>query len=97
MEPISVGSLPYKEDVMPNYIYITLTDTFNGEANFAWVRNHSSQVKGGESTATIVRRAKRLAGVTKLRHRTEEYADEIRLYFLDSPMVLFIEWCEGDV
>lgn len=74
------------------FIQIELTDTFDGEANYSWVRRYQIPVIPGESERAIIRRAKRAAGLTG-RHKKASHGDMIALYFPEC-LVLFItrEW-----
>ena len=75
---------------------ITYTDTFAGEANYAWVRRTLIDAPDNASNALLVRRAKRAMDITG-RHRTEPMGDVVAIYPAQSCTVLFIEpTCEED-
>lgn len=63
-----------------------LTDTFNGEANYAWVKRGT--VKASTPSGAI-RAAKRALGITS-RHSAQIYSDLISLRFGSACIVLFI-------
>lgn len=66
-----------------------LTDTMKGEANYCWVHRVTFDAPANASTRLLIRRAKRAAGLSHLRHRvTWDCGDLIRLDFASS--VLFI-------
>lgn len=69
------------------------TDTFNGEANYSWALRVGFTAKPEETNATIIRRAKRLLGITG-RHRVEySNEDAITIRPCNSNTILFIEFC----
>lgn len=51
----------------PIKIAFELTDTFGGEANYAWVKRHQEEIDPYLSDLAIVRRAKRWAGLSGVR------------------------------
>jgi hypothetical protein len=55
------------------------TDLFGGEANYSWVRRHSFAPKTELSDRQVVRKAKKWAGLTGMRCRTENDGDTIRI------------------
>lgn len=55
---------------------VTLTDTFGGEANFAWARRFIVHPKRDDAT-TVMRAARKAAGLTGMRGLTVDYGDEI--------------------
>ena len=62
-------------------IHVEVTDTFNGEANYCWVKRHNIAVDKSKplSEAAIVRRAKAWAGWNGLRCKREHYGFMIRI------------------
>ena len=58
---------------------IEVTDTFGGEANYAWVQRKTLTVSDDASDLTIVRRAKALMGWTGTPCKTENYNGEFSL------------------
>ena len=58
---------------------VEYTDTFGGEANYAWVRRASFEAPEGASQAMIVRRAKAVLGLTGWPMRTESMGDMYKL------------------
>jgi hypothetical protein len=67
---------------------VEVTDTYGGEANYAWVLGF--KIDNKPSKLALVREAKRLAGWTGLRCKTEDYGDMIRLEPRHHCMVMFI-------
>lgn len=70
-------------------INVEITDTFGGEANYAWVRRHQIADRK-QSNLAIVREAKRLAGWTGTPCKREDYGNMIRLEPRGACMVMFI-------
>ena len=72
---------------------IALTDTFGGEANFAWVRRgHIPPEVLAKGTRASIRYAKQWAGLSGIRCRKVDTGDEIALYPAGLCQVLFITW-----
>ena len=74
-------------------VSLEYTDTFGGEANYAWV--HRTDLPDDVDPAderTIVRMAKAWAGLTGVPCRRGVYADSIVLYPRGMCTVLFIFW-----
>lgn len=67
-----------------------LTDTFAGEANYAWVRRASVTVPEGASDRAIVRAAKHALGLTGVACRTFHFGDMIELRPRGSNTVAFV-------
>jgi len=63
-----------------------LTDTFGGEANYAWARRGT--IKASTPSGAI-RAAKRALGLTG-KHTSEEYSDLISVRFGSACIVLFL-------
>ncbi len=71
------------------HIYrIEVTDTFGGEANYAWARRHDFTAK---SDLAAVRKAKNLAGWTGIRCEREDYGDQIVLRPRGLCQIMFID------
>lgn len=82
---------------------VELTDTFDGEANYCWVRRATvsggADMYGDEWTrkreqALVMRRAKAAVGLNGVRGVTESYGDgyEFRPYGLCQ--VMFVQWVD---
>lgn len=71
---------------------IEVTDTFNGEPNYCWVRRYTLEVPQAASRGAIVRRAKRIAGWTGKRCITVDYGDTIELRPMGECQVCFINY-----
>jgi hypothetical protein len=63
-----------------------LTDTFGGEANYAWVRRGT--IKASTPSGAI-RAAKRALGLTG-KHTSEKYSDLVSIRFGSACIVLFL-------
>lgn len=70
---------------------LELTDTFGGEANYAWCDRKTVELPENISDLALVRRAKREMGLTGVRCRRESFGDLIALYPYDACAVLFIK------
>lgn len=68
---------------------VEMTDTFSGEANYAWVRRMEIEAPEAASTRALVRRAKQALGVTGP-HSIEDVGDVITVTPIASNTVIFI-------
>ena len=66
------------------------TDTFGGEANYAWVRRVEFELPESASDLVAVRKAKALLGLENVRCKREEMGETITLKPCGSCTVLFI-------
>ena len=66
-----------------------LTDTFGGEANYAWVRRRHIEAPANASDRALIRAAKRAVGLDG-RHRKEVWGDTIAVRPAGAALVLFI-------
>lgn len=70
-----------------------LTDTYGGQANYAWVRRLYFETAEDISDLAVVRKAKKLLGISKIRHTKEQWndtADTIQLNLNGLNIVAFI-------
>ncbi len=58
---------------------VELTDTFGGEANYAWIRRGTTLVREGASRLAIVRAVKRELGISGTRCRVTDHGDMLEL------------------
>ena len=58
---------------------VELTDTFGGEANYAWVRRGTTLLREGASRLAIVRAVKRELGISGTRCRVTDHGDMLEL------------------
>ena len=75
---------------MQSTIQIEYTDTFCGEANYAWVKRFELTVPEELSTKTIMRIAKELCGLAGVRGQWYECSDSLKFIPANSNTVLFI-------
>ena len=77
---------------------VTHTDTFGGEANFAWCYRYTIETPPGASQTLIMRRAKAAAGLTGVRGVTEAYGDDFvfRPHGLNQILFVYFEGCESE-
>jgi hypothetical protein len=76
---------------------IEVTDTFGGEANYAWVNRYempSRYQRNGrpERQVGIMRRAKALAGFTSVRGETISFGDSYEFRPRGACVVMFVTW-----
>ena len=67
-----------------------LTDTYGGEANYAWLRTTRSIVESTVSDLALVRRAKKWAGWNGHPCKVDRFGDMIALHPQGICQVLFI-------
>jgi hypothetical protein len=75
-------------------VNIEVTDTFNGEANYSWVRRHTLDMMDTLSNYSVVRRAKAAVGWNGKRCVTVKYGDMIELRPYGECTVCFITFGE---
>lgn len=73
---------------------VEYTDTFGGEANYAWVRRATITAPENASDSLLIRRAKRAIGIDG-RHRVDSYGDTIVVLPYGTCTVLFITYRES--
>ena len=73
-------------------IYYEMTDTFNGDANYSWVKRGEIRTKQGEefSDLAAVRRVKKALGYSGVKCKKEEDGDYIVLRPFGKNIVIFI-------
>lgn len=69
---------------------LELTDLYQGEANYSWVKRVSLDLNADEKTSQIIRKLKAKMGISHLRHRKEDFGDMVRLRFDGMNVVGFI-------
>lgn len=69
----------------------TMTDTFGGEANYAWARRGEIELSEGASDLALVRRVKRELGIEGVRCRKEDWGETLVLRPIGQCVVVFIE------
>ena len=70
---------------------ITVTDTFNGEANYCWVRRNTIEVPDALSKYALVRRVKQKIEWNGTRCLVVDYGDTVEIRPYGQCMVAFIE------
>ena len=68
---------------------IEVTDTFGGEANYAWVERSKLRVPDDISDLALVRRIKSVAGYSGIRGRTYVSGDSVEIRFPARCVVIF--------
>lgn len=66
------------------------TDTFGGDANYNWVNRHFENLPEDISDLALMRRAKKWAGLTNVRGRSENWGDTLAFYPRGHNTVLFV-------
>jgi hypothetical protein len=75
-------------------VNVEVTDTFGGEANYAWVKRHSFMVPDALSNYSVVRRVKKFIQWSGQRCATTHYGDMIELRPQGKRLVAFITFGE---
>ena len=85
---------------MATTVHYEVTDTFGGDANYSWVKREQETDVDEQHTSklAIVRRLKRLMGVTCQRCAVEDYGDQIvvRPVGRDAPCIIGFATFEWD-
>ena len=68
---------------------IEVTDTFGGEANYAWVERSKLRVPDGISDLALVRRIKSVTGYSGIRGRATVMGDSVEIRFPARCVVIF--------
>ena len=68
---------------------IEVTDTFGGEANYAWVERSKLRVPDDISDLALVRRIKSAAGYSGIRGRATVMGDSVEIRFPSRCIVIF--------
>ena len=71
-----------------------LTDTFGGEANYAWVKRETFTAPRTISDRALMRRAKAATGLTGVRGRMYNHGDMLEFRPYRRCMVLFVAYQE---
>jgi len=69
---------------------VELTDTFGGDANYAWVKRATFEAPTDASDALLMRRAKALVGITGCRGVKSCYGDSIEFRPYGLLQVMFL-------
>jgi hypothetical protein len=69
-----------------------LTDTFCGQANYAWVRRGTTQLKNNASRLAIMRAVKRDLGLSGVRCKVADYGNMMELKPHGACIVAFIDF-----
>lgn len=69
---------------------IEMTDTFNGDANYSWLRTACIDAPCDASCKMLVRRAKRALGISTPHRVAYDSGDHIRLDLRNHAICIFI-------
>jgi hypothetical protein len=67
-----------------------LTDTFGGEANYSWVKRTSALISDKKTDLSILRMAKKWAGLSGIRSKVESMGDGFAIRPSGLHVVLFV-------
>jgi hypothetical protein len=81
---------PMSQSLESEMIRFEHTDTFGGEANYAWVRRGEYKGNKEESDLSLVRAVKKFAGFTGIKCRVDHNGDMIAIYPSGLCQVCFI-------
>lgn len=73
-------------------VSVTQTDTFGGEANYAWANRYEFVMNSEASQRNIVRKAKFLAGMTGVKSDTYDYGDSLTIKPRGYNQVIFVDF-----
>lgn len=73
-------------------VSVTQTDTFGGEANYAWANRYEFAIHSEASQRNIVRKAKALAGMTGVKADTYDYGDSLTIRPRGYAQVIFVDF-----
>lgn len=73
-------------------VSVTQTDTFGGEANYAWANRYEFAIYEDASQRSIVRRAKALAGMTGVKADTYDYGESLTIKPRGYNQVIFVDF-----
>ena len=69
---------------------VEYTDTFSGQANYAWVTRKTLELPDNVPDRTLVRAAKAALGMTGVRCKREDMGDAIALRPVGANTIIFI-------
>lgn len=72
-------------------VTVTHTDTFCGEANYAWANTHEFEEWSGAARRTLVMRAKQECGLTGVRCDVDDYGDQLTIRPRGLCQIIFVE------
>ena len=73
-------------------VTVTQTDTFGGEANYAWANRYEFAINSEASQRNIVRKAKFAAGMTGVKADTYDYGDSLTIKPRGYNQVIFVDF-----
>jgi hypothetical protein len=82
----------YKEDNKMMKVVVTQTDTFGGEANYAWANRYEFAIHQHASQRNITRKAKALAGMTGVKADTYDYDTGLTIKPRGYNQVIFVDF-----
>jgi len=82
----------YKKDNKMMKVVVTQTDTFGGEANYAWANRYEFAINQNASQRNIIRKAKALAGMTGVKADTYDYDTGLTIKPRGYNQVIFVDF-----
>ena len=82
----------YKKDNKMMKVTVTQTDTFGGEANYAWANRYEFAIHQNASQRNITRKAKSLAGMTGVKADTYDYDSGLTIKPRGYNQVIFVDF-----
>lgn len=76
-------------------VVVTQTDTFCGEANYAWANRYEFAIHKSASQRNVVRKAKALVGMTGVKADTFDYGDSYTVKPRGYNQVIFVDFEES--
>lgn len=73
-------------------VTVTQTDTFGGEANYAWTNRYEFVIHPHASQRNITRKAKSLAGMTGVKSDTYDYDTGLTIKPRGYNQVIFVDF-----
>lgn len=70
---------------------VEVTDTFDGESNYSWVRRYTVTPRT-DSDLALIRAVKRILGWSGHPCRVERYGDSFAIYPRGVCQVAFVDW-----
>jgi hypothetical protein len=74
------------------------TDTFEGQANYCWVRRYEISPRGNGThkgeRLSLVRQAKALCGLSGVRADTTDYGDMVEIRPRGVCQIIFVTWID---
>ena len=84
--------VPIEREKSMMKVVVTQTDTFGGEANYAWANRYEFAIHKSASQRNITRKAKALAGMTGVKADTYDYDMGLTIKPRGYNQVIFVDF-----